>query len=307
MPSDQHFSELLKMLTPLFVDVLEQENIDNALLSQLENIYLPLAAWIAQKHKHSPLVIGVNGAQGSGKSTLSKILVTLLSYGFGKKVVDISIDDLYLSRQDRINLATEVHPLFQVRGVPGTHDVDLGKRLLSSLTSGESELPIMVPVFDKSQDDLLPKSEWREISEPVDIILFEGWCVGAKSQDQDELIDAINDLERLEDNQGIWRQYVNDQLAGPYQELFGLIDYLVMLKVPDMESVFEWRYLQEQKLKEKCEAENITTSKVMSESEVAHFIMHYERITRSILTEMPDRANVLLSLDKQHQVCEVKV
>jgi len=304
---DQHFTELFERLSPLFNQLLEKEGIGDDLLSQLEEIYLPLSAWLANKHTDKPIVIGINGAQGSGKSTLSKILKALLEQGFAKSVIHLSIDDLYLSLQEREKLANEIHPLFRVRGVPGTHDVDLGKKLLSSLTHGGSELPVDMPVFDKSQDDLLPKSEWVIVNKSADIILFEGWCVGSIAQAPDQLREAVNDLEQYEDEHAIWRNYVNEQLAGPYLSLFGFIDYLVMLKVPDIESVFEWRSLQEKKLGDSCNKNNAPTSNVMSDDEVARFIMHYERITLSNLAELPDRADILLELNKQHQVCGISV
>lgn len=305
--SEQQFSELVENLTPYVAGVLAQEKIYAGLLSQLENTYLPLAAWVAQKHTDKPVVIGLNGAQGSGKSTLNKILQVLLSRGFGKSVITISIDDLYLSREDRKVLATKIHPLLQVRGVPGTHNVTLGKRLISSLKENDSDFPLFIPVFDKAQDDLLEKSEWIKVTEQADIILFEGWCVGARPQAVSELEHVINELEQHEDAQGTWRHYVNEQLAGPYQELFSLIDYLVMLKVPDMQSVFEWRCLQEEKLKESWGERNVNKTKIMSEADVSRFIMHYERITRAVLQEMPDRADVVMSLDKQHQIAGIRV
>jgi D-glycerate 3-kinase len=266
-----------------------------------------LTAWLANKHSDIPIVVGINGAQGSGKSTLSKILKSLLTHGFGKSVVHLSIDDLYLSQQRRQKLANEIHPLLEVRGVPGTHDVELGKKILSALVNKKSKFPVVIPVFDKAQDDLLPKSEWLAVDASPDIILFEGWCVGSRAQKQSELKRDVNELEKSKDREGIWRNYVNDQLAGPYQDLFGFIDYQLMLKVPDMESVFEWRALQEKRLEEHCTQENILNANVMSESEIAQFIMHYERITRASLEEMPDRADILLELNKQHQVCNIKV
>ena len=300
-------SDLSKKLLPIFTALIEQEKLDKSILPQLNSLYLPLAACLAGKHSYTPIVVGINGAQGAGKSTLSKILKALLAHGFDKSVVHLSIDDLYLSRQRREALAQSIHPLFKTRGVPGTHDVELGKTILSALTRGDSALPIKIPVFDKAQDDLLPESEWLLVDEPVDIVLFEGWCVGSRAQNQQALNHSVNDLEQNEDEHAVWRKYVNAQLEGPYQELFGLIDCLVMLKVPDMESVFEWRNLQEEKLQAHCEKERASTSKLMSEAEVKRFIMHFERITRESLKEMPDRADVLLALNKHHQVNAVRV
>lgn len=300
-------SDLSKKLLPVFNELIAQEKLDERIRAQLNSLYLPFVAWLAQKHSGTPIIVGINGAQGAGKSTLSKILTALLTHGFNKSVVHLSIDDLYFSRQRREELAQTVHPLFKTRGVPGTHDVELGKTILSALMRGDSALPIKIPVFDKAQDDLLPESEWLTVDEPVDIILFEGWCVGARAPNQQALNHSVNDLEQSEDEHAVWRKYVNAQLEGPYQELFGLIDCLVMLKVPDMESVFEWRNLQEEKLRADCKNENASTSKLMSEAEVKRFIMHFERITRESLKEMPDRADVLLTLNKHHQINAVRV
>lgn len=293
-------------LFPTFRDIVEQENIGGHILAQFKKYYLPLSIYLASKHSESPFVIGINGAQGSGKSFLSKVLKALINEGFGKSVVALSIDDLYLSQAKRKELARTIHPLLQVRGVPGTHDIDLGLRLLSSLTRGAPGASLRLPIFDKSIDDLLPESRWLNVSTSADIILLEGWCVGAIPQNQDELKESINDLETLSDGQGAWRSYVNNQLQGPYQELFAFIDCLVMLKVPDMGSVFEWRCLQEHKLRDLQTKMDLPVSNLMSDSELKQFIMHYERITQSTLKEMPDRADVLLELNKQHEICHAR-
>lgn len=299
--------DLSQKLLPVFNEVVEREKLDKNILPRLDNIYLPFAAWLADQHSNTPIVIGINGAQGAGKSTLSKLLAALLTHGFEKSVVHLSIDDLYLSQARRNELAQSIHPLLKVRGVPGTHDVELGKTILSALSRGDYELPIKIPVFDKAQDDLLPETEWLTVGQPVDIILFEGWCVGSRAQNQETLNNSINELERNEDQHAVWRRYVNEQLAGPYSVLFDFIDCHVMLKIPDMASVFEWRNLQEIRLKERCEQENIPAPELMSEAEVKRFIMHFERITQENLREMPDRSEVLLELDKHHQVANVRV
>lgn len=307
MADDEQYREYHSRCWSVFVDMVEQENLSKDILPQFENVYLPLTAWVASKHIDKPLVIGINGAQGSGKSTLCKILESFLSTAFNKKVVSVSIDDLYLSRQERNNLANDIHPLLSVRGVPGTHDVSLGTQILSELTKGVGSTGVTIPVFSKADDDRLPEHAWRVINQSPDIILFEGWCVGAQAQHESELKEPLNELEVSDDSDARWRQYVNTQLAGPYQSLFSYIDYLVMLKVPDMESVFEWRGLQEEKLASRCKQEGRTATSVMTPAEVSRFIMYYERITRSCLDEMPHRAHVLLELNKQHQVSSVSV
>lgn len=301
-----HLNELYKTSLPLFYEILEKENLDEDMLPQFLDIYIPLAAWLTKKHTDTPIIIGINGAQGSGKSTISRILKTLLSRVFNKSVLHLSIDDLYLSREKREEKANNIHPLLRVRGVPGTHDVELANKILSVLANYEPEINLQIPIFNKAQDDLLDKQHWQHIEQSVDIVLFEGWCVGVKPQHEDDLQPAINELEKKEDPQGVWRKYVNQQLSESYQSLFSYIDYLIMLKVPDMESVFEWRNLQEEKLAASCDQNKIHTH-FMSPSEISNFIMHYERITRACLSEMPDRADIVLELNKKHKIQKIRM
>lgn len=303
----QTATKLAQILRPIFKAEIEKEHLGGEILPLLDSLYFPLAAWVANKHINSPIIIGINGAQGSGKSTLCKILSSLISTGFGKSVLQLSIDDLYLSRKKRYQLARDIHPLLETRGVPGTHDVERGIRILSRL---KQKTPLdktdKIPVFDKATDDQLAEKQWREITRSVDIILFEGWCVGAKAQDNSRLKKAVNQLEEQQDADGIWRDYINSQLAGPYKELFDLIDYQIMLKVPDMASVLEWRGLQEKKLALSCDRNALSRTKIMSEKELLRFIMHFERITAETLQTMPATADIVLQLNKDHQVCDVK-
>lgn len=302
---DADLSALAEKCLPEFNQMMKQQGIDAELQTQLEKFYLPLAAWIAAKHSDTPLIFGINGAQGSGKSTLSQILQMLLVKCFTKSVVVLSIDDFYLSRQSRIELANQVHPLFKTRGVPGTHDVSLAEKTISSLVDGQ--FPIKISAFDKATDDLLAEENWRTVDKPVDIILFEGWCVGAQMQSQEDIAVAVNELERQEDPKCIWRNYINEQLKDPYRSLFKQIDYLLMLKVPDMASVLEWRSLQEAKLAQQCIKQGKSSAQVMSGEHINRFIMHYERLTRAMLAEMPERADIVMELNTQHQIETIQV
>jgi len=126
-----------------------------------------------------------------------------------------------------------------------------------------------------------------------DVVLFEGWCVGAGPQAPEELARAVNHLERTRDPQGRWRAYVNAALAGAYQDLFGRIDLLVLMLAPSFETVVRWRQEQERKLREAAPE----GAQVMSDAEVAAFVKYYERLTRHIAEEMPARADVLIRLD----------
>ncbi len=295
-------------LLQLFQQVLKEESLpDEPQFKELfETLYLPMANWIANSQKDKPLLVGINGAQGSGKSTLTKILKALLVNGFNKRVVAISIDDLYLTRHDRQRLASKVHPLFATRGVPGTHDVELAIKILKQLKSGDPG-NVSIPIFNKAMDDRAEESQWQQIECPVDIILFEGWCVGAMAQSNDVLDKPINLLEVGEDNNKQWRRYANSQLQGAYKDLFSLIDILMMLKVPSMDSVFEWRSLQESKLKQSLKDNPGAAKHVMSKDELKRFIQHYERITRHSLKEMPTRADVVMQVNEQHHIDKVSM
>jgi len=289
-----------------FLQLLQQEGLaeDGIPASLFHSLYLPMAAWIAERQQQGPLLVGINGGQGSGKSTLCLILQRLLEQGFAKRVAVISIDDLYLPRAERQQLASRVHPLLATRGVPGTHDVALASDILGRLKQGVDEV-IQVPVFDKAMDDRAPAKRWQQLQGPLDIILFEGWCVAAVAQPSAQLQQPVNSLEAEQDPDQHWRRYVNQQLAGPYRDLFAMIDNLIMLKIPSMEHVFEWRLLQEHKLQQSLADKPAAARHVMSDQAVRRFIMHYERITRASLEEMPARADVVLELNDQHQVCKV--
>jgi D-glycerate 3-kinase len=245
-----------------------------------------------------PLVVGICGAQGSGKSTLANGLLRGLNDA-GFAAAALSIDDLYLTLAERERLAREVHPLLRTRGVPGTHDVDLG---LSVLADIDARRPTLLPRFDKSRDDRAPRERWDAIDAPLDVLLFEGWCVGARPQPAEALVDPINALERDEDRDGRWRAYVNAALHGPYRPLFDRIDCLTLLAAPGFEIVRAWRIQQENDLRAQSAP---GAPGIMTDDQIARFIQHYERLTRYILAEMPGRADVTIALNVDRRVGEV--
>ncbi|MGH1462979.1 MAG: hypothetical protein ACRBB6_13195 [Neptuniibacter sp.] len=297
-----------------FASTLESLKVDIGLVDMFEAIYVPLGAWLACRKRQSdkPLVIGINGAQGAGKSTLFNLLEVILTDGFDLKVVGFSIDDLYKTHSERVQLSETVHPLLKTRGVPGTHDVDLGIEILNSLKNSKEDSVTKIPVFDKSTDDRCSAAVWQEWVGPADVIVFEGWCVGALPQLSEQLQNPINELERDEDPDGAWRNYVNEQLSGIYQELFSMIEVLIMLKVPSMESVFEWRSLQEKKLTDRVKYIYDTQQptehlRIMDEEQIKRFIQHYERLTQQMLDEMPERADITLFLNENHKISDIQI
>lgn len=190
-----------------------------------------------------------------------------------------------------------MHPLLAVRGPPGTHDVALGCGVLDALLRpGATALP----GFDKATDERRPIPTWRRVEGPADVVIFEGWCVGALPQPDADLAPPVNALEAEEDPDAVWRTYVNRQLAGPYQALFGRLDLLALLEAPGFEVVRAWRTEQEHKLRAR-------TGRGMSDAEVARFVAHYERLTRWILAEMPERADMVFQLDAQRRPRHVRL
>lgn len=262
-----------------------------------EEIAVPLEAFVEERARARPsgstLIVGVCGAQGSGKSTAAARVLSSLERR-GRNALTVSLDDFYLPSADRRRLAATVHPLLATRGVPGTHDVELAMEVLDATrVPGE----VRVPRFDKAADDRRPESEWPCVRGPLDVVIFEGWCVGARPEEPSSLNTPVNDLERDEDPDGTWRRHVNDALAGAYQDLFSRLDALVLLAAPGFEVVTRWRKEPEEELRRSGRA-----GSAMDDAELARFIAHYERITRHILREMPARADQTLWLDEDRRV-----
>jgi D-glycerate 3-kinase len=238
-----------------------------------------------------PLIVGVCGTQASGKSTACEQVAAFLT-AQGLTVGVLGLDDLYLGRKARAELALKVHPLFATRGPPGTHDVMLGIAVLDAVRRGEA---VQLPRFDKRADEPLPRDAWPELSANCDVLLFEGWCVGAQPQQDEALIEPVNALEREEDRDGVWRRTFNGHLIRATGDLFTRIDRLIYLRPPGFEIVHTWRCEQEHVYLKTDRAEGAPAA--MSDDQVTRFIAHYERITRHIMAEMPKRADLTLQLD----------
>ncbi len=255
-----------------------------------EAVLAALAEWLPA-HPQRPLILGLCGAQGSGKSTLAAWLAERLGER-GLHAATLSIDDLYLGQAQRRDLARTVHPLFATRGVPGTHDVARGRDLFTAL--GEGFRPLDLPRFDKGRDE--PAPQGQRVETPLDVLIFEGWCVGARPQRAAQLVAPVNALEREEDPEAIWRGHVNAVLESDYAPLFGAIDRLVLLAAPGFEVVRGWRGEQEAQLRTRLASAPEAGREVMDAATLDRFVQHYERLTRHILDEMPARADLLLRL-----------
>lgn len=257
----------------------------------------PLAEAIAWRitPSASAALVGVSGAQGSGKSTVCRFLEVLLAER-GLCAVTLSLDDFYLTRAEREALAREVHPLLATRGVPGTHDVAMIQAALDALLARQPAT-LRLPRFDKASDDRAPEARWPEIANAADVVLFEGWCIGARPQNEAELIAPINSLERDEDPDCTWRRHVNAALAGPYAALFARMDLLIALLPPGFVEVRRNRTLQESKL-----AVSLGPDRRMDQAALDRFLAHYERTTLALFEHLPLSADYVVRLGPQQSV-----
>ena len=271
-------------------------------IKNLKKIYIPISFWINNKCKKKgrTLFLGLSGSQGSGKTMVTGILQIILKKFFKKNIYIISIDDFYKTLRDRNRMSQQKHSLFKTRGVPGTHDINLIKNFFISVKRKKFK-KIKLPKFNKSIDDRSKKNYWHNINKRPEIIILEGWCVGAKPQIISSLRKPVNILERHEDKDLIWRKYANEKLKKEYKEVFAMIDYFIFMKVPNFKMVFKWRLLQESKLKKKFHYKK----KIMTYSAIKRFIMFYQRITLQMMKDLSKSASIVLLLKKNHEIKRV--
>jgi len=266
-------------------------------VGKFNTFYLPLSDWIYSTYKkdYKTKIIGLSGGQGAGKSTITGILKFILKQRYGLELCVFSIDDFYKTKEERKKMSKDIHPLFLTRGVPGTHDISLINKTFKNLKKKFFK-PVLIPKFDKLIDDRSKKSKWIKIKKSPNIIIFEGWCIGARHQKESFLKKPLNIIEKKHDRDIKWRKKVNNQLKKPYKKLFSKIDKLVYLKAPSFNHIFQWRLHQEQKLK--LTSKN---KKTMSKSKIKEFIMFYERITKSMMKEFSKISDLTIFLDQKHR------
>jgi len=282
--------------------LLERHRLDAVYLDTARTWFDPLARTLAayQRDANRPVLVGLNGCQGSGKTTLCDYLCCALTREYALPTVALSLDDFYLTRAERQVLASSVHPLLATRGVPGTHDMDLLHQTLVSLLHPSARGPVAIPRFDKAADDRKPRADWEHVGLPLRIVLLEGWCLGARPEPAAALAAPINPLERDEDPEGRWRGYVNEVLEHRFQPLYTLVDQWIMLRAPSFDCVFDWRREQERKLAATVAPQQATG--LMGDVALRRFIQHYERLTRQCLGELPARVDHLFRLDRERRI-----
>ena len=264
----------------------------------IKSFLIPLCFWINKKaNKTRPYFVGLAGGQGTGKTTISSLIKIILTRYFKLNVFRISIDDFYKTRKERINLSKRVHPMLLTRGVPGTHDINMMLNFFKKSKSKKFNR-LKLPTFNKAIDDRYNKKKWYDLKKRPDVIIFEGWCVGAKSEKNTTLNKIINSLERAKDQKKIWRKYVNHQLKSKYKNLYSQLNCLIYLKAKNFSLLQKWRLKQERKLWIKSKVK----SKIMSRGDVLNFMQTYQRITQNMFRNMPKYASVIFNLNSNHQI-----
>ena len=264
----------------------------------IKSFLIPLCFWIYKRsEKKRPYFVGLAGGQGTGKTTISSLIRIILIKYFKLNVFRISIDDFYKTRKERIDLSKRVHPMLLTRGVPGTHDINMMLNFFRKSKSKKFKR-LKLPTFNKAIDDRHNKKKWYNLKKRPDVIIFEGWCVGAKSEKNTTLKKTINSLEKSKDQKQIWRKYVNDQLKSKYKKLYSQLNCLVYLKAKNFSLLQKWRMKQERKLWIKSKVK----SKIMSRGDVLNFMQTYQRITQNMFRNMPKYASVIFNLNSNHQI-----
>ena len=264
----------------------------------IKSFLIPLCFWINKKaEKKRPYFVGLAGGQGTGKTTISSLIRIILTKYFKLNVFRISIDDFYKTRKERINLSRRVHPMLLTRGVPGTHDINLMLNFFRKSKSKQFKR-LKLPKFNKALDDRLDKKKWYDLKKRPEVIIFEGWCVGAKPEKDNSLKKTINSIEKAKDQKQIWRKYVNHQLKTKYKNLYSQLNCLIYLKAKNFSLLQKWRLKQERKLWVKSKVK----SKIMSRGDVINFMQTYQRITQNMLRYMPKYASIIFNLNSNHQI-----
>nr|WP_156800378.1 glycerate kinase [Pseudanabaena sp. PCC 7367] len=302
---------LLAAIYPEFQACQRSLGITSNLLEPLWQIWLPLALKIAstrQKYDR-PLIQGILGGQGTGKTTLCKFLALILKH-LGHNCLSISIDDLYKTYADRQQLQQQ-DPRLIWRGPPGTHDLELGIALLDQLRAvndlnplSQKEQYIAVPQFDKTAfagaGDRTEPLKINLNQTPIDIVLFEGWMVGVWPWPEADLAEVLrhdppSPIATTADVQ--FALDMNRNLQA-YLPLWQRLDSLIMLHLVDFNLSKQWRKEAEQKA--------IAAGKTgMGDREVEQFVNYFWRALHpdlfiKPLAQNPEIVDLVIEVGANH-------
>ena len=258
-------------------------------IEYIEKNYLKILFKLKSKNK-----IMIAGSQGSGKSSLSKLIKLYLEKFCYKSVVIISMDDFYLSKSQRTQLSKNIHPLFLTRGVPGTHDLELMNKKIKQILN--KEFPIYLPIFDKVSDSR--KRTYKRVLK-ADVVIFEGWCAGARPVHLNYLHENFNNLEKHKDKNFIWRNSYNKYL-NEYQKLFSQFNFFIYFQFNQWDHVLNWKYKQELELRDK--KKDLGLKKYLRE-----FIQYYEKVSKWMHLKVPKYCNILIKLDAHQKIKSINL
>jgi D-glycerate 3-kinase len=265
-------------------------------LTTLWQLWLPLAMQLADERSklERPLIQGILGGQGTGKTTLAGVIILILRH-LGYSTIAVSIDDLYKTYADRQKLLEKDSKLIW-RGPPGTHDVTLGIELLDRVCQCDRDEPIFIPRFDKSLHNGAGDRVEPESVTQVDIVLFEGWFVGAIPVDESAFENPPAPIITPEDKK--FAKDTNERLK-EYLPLWERLDRLIVLYPVDYRLSKQWRKEAEQKL------QAISKEKVMSDDEIDRFVDYFWRSLHpelfiTPLTKNPNLVDLVIEIDAEH-------
>ncbi len=274
------------------------EKNETEFIHSLWGLWLPLA-WellALYRQKSNPLLLGIMGLQGTGKTTTAEILSVILEY-LGVYCVAVSLDDFYKTYGQRQILA-QMDPRLIWRGPPATHDVSLAIEVLSRLK--RRQYPVAIPRFDKS---LVGGKGDRAFFEPInraDIIILEGWFVGVRPVPEKEFDNPPYPIVTQED-----RQFALDcnRRLKEYLPLWGMIDYLVVFNPEDYRYSLQWRQEAERKMR-------LGGKTGMTEREVEEFVYYFwkalhPQIFLPLLINDPQLTQLVVNLDEYRRVTAV--
>lgn len=293
-------SHLLKSVFPAFSQFcLTNLQIEpQKMLQVLWDLWLPLGIKLASQRQQlrRPLIQGILGGQGTGKTTMSNVLKLILNQ-LGYRTLSLSLDDLYKTYSDRLVL-TQQDPRLIWRGPPGTHDVDLGLNVLDQIRQLQS--PVMVPRFDKSAYGGAGDRTTPEMVTDVDIVLFEGWFVGVRPIEPDVFDTAPPPI--ITDEDRAFARDINRRLHD-YLPLWERLDSLIVLYPTDYRYSMEWRKQAEQQM--------IAAGKSgMSNADIEKFVNYFWRSLHPELFIKPlvkdaTRVDLVIEIHADHSFGEV--
>jgi D-glycerate 3-kinase len=278
----QERAELLTLLWPRIWTKCQELKINSPdqILITCWRFWIPWALQL--KNYAKPLIQGILAPQGTGKTTLTSIMSIILAY-FDLKVNSLSLDDLYKTYNERLKLRHN-DPRLLWRGPPGTHDIELGIKVLEQVCQGES--PIFIPRFDKSLHQGQGDRIASEIVERVDILFFEGWFVGMRPVEENLFAHAPDPINTPED-----RQFAldNNQRLQEYWPLWSKIDRLLILYPLDYHWSLQWRQSAE-------------PQGGMKKSEIEEFVKYFWKSLHPqlFLNPLIKQADLVVEINQDH-------